>query len=76
MGDSAVSFTEVHADNIHCCPLIYQANQFFREVYQVGQAWLPLIEAMLNTLDEFFVSNVPGNASIIFPGVEVRLTKL
>lgn len=38
MGDNAIGFIEVHVDNIHCCPLIYQANHFFMEVYQVSQA--------------------------------------
>lgn len=57
---SVKGLTEVKAENIQCFPLIYQTSHLITNIYQVGQAWLPIGEAMITT-DDFPVLKVPGN---------------
>jgi len=63
MGDSVKGPTVVQVDNSHCSPLICQASHFIIEIYQVGQARLPIGEAMLTTStpDDLLVLNAPEN---------------
>lgn len=61
MGDIVKGLTEVQVDNICSTFLICQVTHVIVELYQVGQAGLPLGEAMLTTSDYFLVPNVPRN---------------
>lgn len=82
MGDSIKVFTEVQVDNIQCSALIYHISQPIIEVYEVGQAWLTLGEAILTTPDGFsslemhleMISRI--SCSILFPESTVTLISL
>ena len=63
MQDSVKGLTDVRVDNIHCSCLVYQASHLTAEVYQAGQAWVPLGEAMLTISDDFLVIHVLGLAT-------------
>ena len=51
MGDIVESLAEVKIHNICCSPLICLDSCDFLEGYRFGQAWFPLGESMLTTLD-------------------------
>jgi len=59
MGDSVRGLAEMKADSVHCCPLTYPASGDITEGYQVGQAWFPLDESMLTTLDNLLLFQHP-----------------
>lgn len=63
MGDGVKSLPEVQVDNVHCSPHICQASHFVTEGGQVGQAKLPLGEAVLSPPSDFLVVHMPGNGS-------------
>lgn len=78
MGGSPRGLTEVQLDYVHCLSFIYQARYFTTQVYQVGQAWLPLDEWMLIIPNDFLFPLAHGNGfpAFTFPRVEVMLTVL
>lgn len=61
MGDIIKGLTEVQADKTLCPPLIQELSQFTPDFYQVGQAWLPLGDAVLTTPNDFVTLTVPGD---------------
>ena len=74
MGDHTKGLTELQVDAIHCSSLIHWASHFIVEV-QVGQAWLPLGEAMLTTPDDFLVLHVPEIISRISCSITFSVLK-
>lgn len=61
MGDIVKGLTEIQADNTLCLPLIQEVSHFTTDMSQVGQAWLPLDDAMLTTPNDFLIFILPGN---------------
>lgn len=78
MGSSLRGLTEVQAGNVHCPSFICQVRHFITQVYQLGQAWLPLDEWMLIIPDDFLVPRVHGKGfpAFTFLRLEMMLTIL
>lgn len=62
MGDTIKSIAEVNVVNTTAPTLIYEPSELNIEVYQAGQAELPLAESMLTTPDDLLALHVPGKA--------------